>query len=440
MAALVAWIVTGFALGSTSGCGGELEQGQSTRSGPEVSAVEATAPDELRALGYSGWDDSDDEPETAAGVVHFQDGLADPRWRLWADDRSSVHFVSPAGDERRQMAVPRHTQVEFARALEGGRVLALSVDEGVTLLEPNGEVVWQWDGPAHHEVTVAPRAGDGPGSRLFAVATHHPKTFQGRSIQFDEVLFLEEATGRPTTDPAWPAWSTWNFRAALEEAVAGDPHPLSRPPKGGGKAPAGAAPTYDYFHLNGIAFASASASASASGEAAEGAVATMVVCLRNVSLIAAIALPEGRIVWSVGGDLLDWPHAPSMVTAEGAPPRLLAFDNGTHRGWSRVIEVDVSNGEIQWEWRGPEGRPLWSRVRGFAERLPNGNTLVTESERGRVMEVSRRGAIVWEFLNPDVRIVKTQRQRRRLYRVMCAPSAPGSAPSAPTNGHPSTDK
>jgi hypothetical protein len=37
---------------------------------------------------------------------------------------------------------------------------------------------------------------------------------------------------------------------------------------------------------------------------------------------------------------------------------------------------------------------------GAVQRLPNGNTLVTESEGGRVIEVTRDGEIVWEFHTP----------------------------------------
>jgi hypothetical protein len=37
---------------------------------------------------------------------------------------------------------------------------------------------------------------------------------------------------------------------------------------------------------------------------------------------------------------------------------------------------------------------------GAATRLPNGNTLATESDRGRAIEVTPDGDTVWEYLNP----------------------------------------
>jgi hypothetical protein len=39
-------------------------------------------------------------------------------------------------------------------------------------------------------------------------------------------------------------------------------------------------------------------------------------------------------------------------------------------------------------------------VRSAQERLANGNTLITESEGGRLFEVTPEGEIVWEYLNP----------------------------------------
>ncbi|GAG47936.1 unnamed protein product, partial [marine sediment metagenome] len=35
-----------------------------------------------------------------------------------------------------------------------------------------------------------------------------------------------------------------------------------------------------------------------------------------------------------------------------------------------------------------------------AQRLPNGNTLITEGDNGRIFEVTRDGEIVWEYITP----------------------------------------
>jgi Arylsulfotransferase (ASST) len=44
--------------------------------------------------------------------------------------------------------------------------------------------------------------------------------------------------------------------------------------------------------------------------------------------------------------------------------------------------------------------PFDSAIRSSQQRLANGNTLITESSGGRVLEVTAAGDIVWQFVNP----------------------------------------
>ena len=53
--------------------------------------------------------------------------------------------------------------------------------------------------------------------------------------------------------------------------------------------------------------------------------------------------------------------------------------------------------------RTENGEDFFSRTRGSIQRLPNGNTLITESDRGYVFEVTPEGETVWRFANPDIR-------------------------------------
>jgi hypothetical protein len=41
-------------------------------------------------------------------------------------------------------------------------------------------------------------------------------------------------------------------------------------------------------------------------------------------------------------------------------------------------------------------------VRGGVQRLPNGNTLITESDPGYAFEVTPEGETVWKWANPEV--------------------------------------
>ena len=87
------------------------------------------------------------------------------------------------------------------------------------------------------------------------------------------------------------------------------------------------------------------------------------------------------------------------------------FDNGYHRGHSRLVELDAE-GELAWSWEARPAEEFFSQVRGACQRLPNGNLLVTESQRGRVFELDAEGEVVWDWRNPAA-----ASEVRRVYRM-----------------------
>ena len=63
--------------------------------------------------------------------------------------------------------------------------------------------------------------------------------------------------------------------------------------------------------------------------------------------------------------------------------------------------------EIKWQYPAPDGSGgpmmggrLYSSFMSSAQRLLNGNTLITEGGTGRLIEVNTEGEIVWEFVSP----------------------------------------
>lgn len=113
-------------------------------------------------------------------------------------------------------------------------------------------------------------------------------------------------------------------------------------------------------------------------------------------------------VWHWGEGVLELPHDPTWLP-DG---HLLVLDNGTRRGYSRVLEVDPEIGEIVWRYPAEHSQSLHSEWRGNSQRSPGGNTLICESERGHVLEVTPEGRVVWEFWNPEL----GDRGRKRIYR------------------------
>ena len=78
----------------------------------------------------------------------------------------------------------------------------------------------------------------------------------------------------------------------------------------------------------------------------------------------------------------------------------MIFDNLGNNRKSRVVEFNPHNTRIVWEYGGTAQQPLFSKTCGTAQPLANGNILIAESDRGRAIEVTTDGDIVWEFFNP----------------------------------------
>jgi len=122
----------------------------------------------------------------------------------------------------------------------------------------------------------------------------------------------------------------------------------------------------------------------------------IVFSYRSNDVIGVIERPSGRIVWAWGPGVLDGQHKPHML----ANGNILIFDNGTLRGYSRVIEVDPLTERIEWEYTAQPKESFLSRYISGAQRLPNGNTLICEGSKSRLFEVTPAGEVVWDFVNP----------------------------------------
>ncbi len=159
---------------------------------------------------------------------------------------------------------------------------------------------------------------------------------------------------------------------------------------------------------------------------------------REANILAIISKETGKIVWRIGPDFntskelgkLGWiigQHHLHMIP-KGLPGEgnFLVFDNGgwggygapnptsptgrmnAKRDYSRVLEFNPVTLEIIWQYTPIEAgcvNPLdsykfYSPFISSAQRLPNGNTFITEGSNGRLIEVTAEHEIVWEYINP----------------------------------------
>ncbi len=158
---------------------------------------------------------------------------------------------------------------------------------------------------------------------------------------------------------------------------------------------------------------------------------------RETNILAIIEKKTGNIIWQVGPyytgtealrnlKQIIGPHHVHMIP-QGLPGagNILVYDNGGMAGYgapnpgspdgrrnalrdnSRVIEFDPVTLEVVWQYPAPAtrglptmGGRLYSSFMCSAQRLLNGNTLITEGVSGRLVEVTVEGDIMWEFVSP----------------------------------------
>jgi len=173
---------------------------------------------------------------------------------------------------------------------------------------------------------------------------------------------------------------------------------------------------------------------------------------RQTNTTGIIDHKTGEIVWHMGPDFetteelhdigctvgLHHAHViPKGLPGEG---NILIFDNGgfagfgapnptspfgmnnARRDYSRVIEIDPVKMKIVWEYDANKAgsrdlSKFYSDYVSSAQRLPNGNTLITEGAFGRLFEITPEYETVWEYINPYYQEKENYNMVYRAYRV-----------------------
>lgn len=133
---------------------------------------------------------------------------------------------------------------------------------------------------------------------------------------------------------------------------------------------------------------------------AKGKAGDVVLSFRDLGIIAVLDMDAEKVVWATRGPWLGQ-HDPDVLPNGD----ILLFDNqgqlaDPEAGQSRILQIDPETNGITWEYKGTAEQKFDSNIRADQQRLANGNTLITESSGGRLLEVTPEGEIVWEFHNP----------------------------------------
>ena len=330
----------------------------------------------LRALGYVDYSPRPAEAEES-GVTLHDPSRSQPGYRLYTvRPLARAELIDLEGDLRHAWSDEQADIWSRSLLLEDGDLLVVASalpERWLVRYGWNNDQRWRIELEAHHDLRPAP---DGRIATLTMGNRQLPAVHATVPVRDNAVGFIDTGSGEIES-------------VSLYEAVAASPGQMAM------KQVRVTQELIDLIHANSVRFVGPGPLAGTHPAYEPG---NVLVCMRNQDTVAMLDPGAGELRWAWGQGELEGPHDATLLDNGN----VLIFDNGVRRAWSRVVEVDPKSGAIVWEYRAPTPQDFFTRSRGGVQRLPNGNTLITQSNDGRAFEVTPEGEIVWEFYVPHL--------------------------------------
>jgi hypothetical protein len=252
--------------------------------------------------------------------------------------------------------------------LPNGDVIAIITGSGVMRIDKDSKLIWAKAIYAHHDLAFEPNGDMWVMTRKVHIV---PRINVKQPIVEDTLTLLD---------------SEGNEKEGLSLLTAFENSKFARIWLETGRR------SGDLFHSNSIERLDGRA-ARAHPAFKEG---NLLISFLGLDAIAIVDPLKQKVVWAHSGEYHKQ-HDPKIL----ANGNLMLFDNQAFPRPSAVLEYELPTMRKVWEFRGSPSQPFYSKSLGTAQRLENGNTLISESDFGRAFEVTPDGDIVWEFHNPQ---------------------------------------
>jgi len=337
--------------------------------------------DQLEALGYLGGYET---AEGASGIsIYDPDKTCSGINLVVSGDKAEVYLMKNDGTVKHKWICPRSKAFpkmqrtisdkkarSFRRAyvLPNGDLIGIYNGTGMVRISGTSKILWTQSAMCHHDLSFSFE------KNLLYTFIHEKHLFPSinktEQVMDEYIAVIDMNSGHIIRKIS--------ILAAFENSIYA-PY-LKKIPSSGdllhansihllGKEEAGVLPIYKTNHL--------------------------LISLRNMDTIALLDLETDKIHWAQTG-MWSVQHEPSILKNGN----ILLFDNAGHQSRSKVLEFNPTTQGIIWQYADSPETPLFSSTSGSCSRLPNGNTLIVESNAGRALEVTLDKNIVWEFLNP----------------------------------------
>jgi hypothetical protein len=259
-----------------------------------------------------------------------------------------------------------HTFWRRAHLLPNGDILAIFERIGLIKLDRHSQLLWAVKNRAHHDLDLAE---NGDIYVLTGEARLNEEYNPRQPIWEDSISVLDPQGTELKKVSVLRALQNSEYAAVLNEAQ-----------------PAG-----DLLHTNTVELIEELPSM----VPAPFRKGSVLIAILYLDLVCAVDLGKETVYWAES-DFWHRQHQPTLL----GNGHLLVLDNQRSRNTSAVLELDPVSRQIQWSYIGGRDGEFYTETCGSCQRLPNGNTLITESDAGRAFEITPEKKIVWEYLSP----------------------------------------
>ncbi len=362
--------------------------------------ITVNSTEQLQSLPYSNWSMIKEEDLGKSGVVRHDRTAVYPGVNLYnSRRRNEAYLMEMQGDILHTWSCDFGEEKgwQTTAVTPQGDLYFIVKQKMLGKLTWDSRLLWKAELPFHHWITMADN-GD-----LFTLA-YNPAmiTYKGRQMPIldDAITILSPEGHIKKRISIYKLFRKWIRPQSLDMILL---YVTIRKSKGFDNFDIRESTVYDLFHTNTIRIIRQDIP----GVCRRG---DLLVSMRNLDLIAIISTETGEVVWAWGQGEIENQHAP-VITPQG---HILVFDNGNRRGWSRILKIDPATNGILWTYEGVPREDFYSDWGGANQPLPNGNILITDSNSGRVFELTPGGNIAWDFFNPTVR----GKERANIFRML----------------------
>ncbi len=249
----------------------------------------------------------------------------------------------------------------------------------------SGEVIWEKDFPIHHNILLTPQ-------NTIIVMGKEVHEYNGRMVEFDTILEYDK-NGNLIQE--YSLWNNLNYLKQFHPPLELDKSKSFFIPEEHKKNTSIWGGNYDYYHLNYVSVIPETEFKDKHSAFKPG---NWLISFRHGSMLYILDKDTKEVQWYAlqpsFENEIQGQHSPQMLPNGN----ILIFDNGRYRKWSRIISINPVNMQIDWEYKSPD---FFTLSQGHIQILPNGNLLISETEEGRVFELTPDKEVVWEYYHPE---------------------------------------